>query len=240
MDLSIFIDLVSSIIPAILISILSTCLSLISNRKLKKQEELSHNIINNINDISKKAEEESQIMANEMILSVDKGQSLDEDIKKIPISRQNEITYTNKMKKNAEFDAKIEELIKNHHEQAIQQSVIQFWFSLIASLVGFIFIIAIIILSDNIQWYEYIVKLIPGIIIEAVSALFFSQAKATRERASDFLNKLREDHQYAKSIDIIDSIEDEKIKSLVKAEIALKLCKINNSDKIIDMIKKDS
>ena len=244
MDLLEIIEYSIPILATVLVAIGSTFVNYINKRNLRKQEELAYNIINDINDISKEVEEESQIIANKMMLRIEGGQAFDEAIKKISKEMSNSIlngnTYNNKIKKNADFDAKIEELIKNHHEQAIRQSVIQFWFSLIASIVGFIFIIAIIILSDNIEWYEYIVKLIPGIIIEAVSALFFSQAKATREQASDFLNKLREDRQYAKSIDIINSINDEKLKSMVKAEIALNLCKINNSDKIIDIIKNDS
>lgn len=130
------------------------------------------------------------------------------------------------------FDDKIEELIQNHHEQAIQQSIIQFWFSLIASIIGFVFIIIIVVISENLQWYEYVLKTLPGVIIEAVSVLFFSQSKETRERASDFLNRLREDRQFTKSIEIIDTIEDEKLKSLVKAEIALHLCGIKNIDVI--------
>lgn len=130
------------------------------------------------------------------------------------------------------FDDKIEELIENHHEQAIKQSVVQFWFSLIASAIGFVFIIVIIVISDNLQWYEYILKTLPGIIIEAVSVLFFSQSKETRERASDFLNRLREDRQFAKSIAIVDTIDDENLKSLVKAEISLHLCGIKDIDVI--------
>lgn len=138
------------------------------------------------------------------------------------------------------FDDKIEELIQNHHEQAIRQSVIQFWFSLIASVVGFVFIIVIVILSDDLEWYEYIIKILPGAIIESVSVLFFSQSKETRERASDFLNRLREDRQFTKSIAIIDTLSDEKLKSLVKAEIALHLCGINDIDVITEKIKKNN
>lgn len=135
------------------------------------------------------------------------------------------------------FDEKIEELIQDHHKQAIMQSTVQFWFSLFASVVGFIFIITIIVVSKDLQWYEYIAKIFPGIVIEAVSVLFFSQSKETRERASDFLNKLREDRQFTKSIGIVDTITDEKLKSLIKAEIALRLCGVQDIDVITNEIK---
>jgi len=149
---------------------------------------------------------------------------------KTKVDLENNLNVTSK-----KFDDRIEGLIQNHHEQAITQSVIQFWFSLIASVVGFVFIIVIVAVSEELQWYEYIVKTLPGVIIEAVSVLFFSQSKETRERASDFLNRLREDRQYAKSINLVETISDEKLRSLIKAEIALHLCGIKD----INVITKD-
>ena len=38
---------------------------------------------------------------------------------------------------------KVEELIQSHHEQAIKQSIIQFWFSLAVSIFGFLFIVLV-------------------------------------------------------------------------------------------------
>lgn len=128
------------------------------------------------------------------------------------------------------YDDKLEKLIQSHHEQALEQSRIQFWFSLGAAVVGFVFIICTVFFSKSAEWYEYIVKALPGGIIEIVSVLFFSQSRETRERASDFLNRLREDRQYEKSIAIADTIQDEKLKSLLKAEIAMRLCGIDNID----------
>lgn len=168
-------------------------------------------------------------------------------IGKRSIKSQNDISQNliekigtvNKCNNNFEinFDKDIEKLIKNHHEQAIFQSKIQFWFSLGASIVGFIFIIIIILNSKELRWYEYIVKMLPGIVIEAVSILFFSQSKETRERASDFLNRLREDRQYEKSIKIADTIDDSVLKATLKAEIALHLCGIDNTNIVSEKLK---
>ena len=127
-----------------------------------------------------------------------------------------------------QYDDKLESLIQSHHEQALIQSKIQFWFSLIAAVVGFAFIIAMVIFSQSSHWYEYIVNILPGGIIEAVSVLFFSQSRETRERASDFLNRLREDRQYEKAISIIESIDNDDLKAKLKAEISLHLCGIEN------------
>lgn len=137
--------------------------------------------------------------------------------------------YLQSTKENAKkYDNKIEEFIKNHHEQALLQSKIQFWFSLGISVVGFAFIIVMILITKEARWYEYIVRIVPGTVMETVSVLFFSQSKATRERASDFLNRLREDRQYEKAIKIAETIDDKDLQSTLKAEIALHLCGIDN------------
>lgn len=135
---------------------------------------------------------------------------------------------------NVNFDDKVEQLIQDHHKQAITQATVQFWFSLAAAVIGFIFIVVIIMISDSVAWYEYVLKLVPGIIIETVSVLFFSQSKDTRERASDFLNRLREDRQYAKSINIVESITDEKLKAIVKAKIALSMSNVETENGFLE------
>jgi hypothetical protein len=84
-----------------------------------------------------------------------------------------------------------------------------------------------IMMTRGSYWYEYILKILPGAIIETVSILFFKQSSETRERASDFLNRLRSDDQVSKSIIIADSINDEVLKSSIKAKIALHICGIN-------------
>lgn len=145
----------------------------------------------------------------------------------IDIANNAKAVEKNKITKDTEedrrYDRKIEELIQKHHEEAIWQSKVQFWLSVISSITGFFFIIIMLVISKELKWYDYIAKTFPGAIIEVVSILFFSQAKSTRDRASDFLNRLREDRQYEKSIDIVNTIEDSNLQSRVKAEIALHL-----------------
>lgn len=139
-----------------------------------------------------------------------------------------ELSYSNLKNddKNSK-DKAIEELISSHHEQALSQASTQFWSSLVASIIGFLFIILMIVFANNSHWYEYVLKVLPGAIIETVSYLFFKQSSETRNRASDFLNRLRNDEQISKSIVIADSINNEELKSLIKAKIALHICGIN-------------
>ena len=144
------------------------------------------------------------------------------------LQQEEKVHFSSILQERNGDDEKLDNLIHNHHSQALSQSKIQFWFSLIAAVVGFIFIIIMVCLASTNVWYEYIVRILPGVIIEAVSVLFFSQSRETRERASDFLNRLREDKQYEKGIAIAESISDEKLKSILKAEIALRLCGITD------------
>ncbi len=144
------------------------------------------------------------------------------------LQQEEKVHFSSILQEKNGDDEKLDNLIHNHHLQALSQSKIQFWFSLIAAVVGFIFIIIMVCLASTNVWYEYIVRILPGAIIEAVSVLFFSQSRETRERSSDFLNRLREDKQYEKGIAIAESISDEKLKSILKAEIALRLCGITD------------
>ena len=129
------------------------------------------------------------------------------------------------------FDEIVEKLITNHHEQALSQAKIQFWFSLIAACVGFFLIILILFITGDTEWYNKLVMTIPGVIIEVVSALFFSQSKEIRKTSSDFLNHLREDRKFEKGIEIANTLEDDKLKAKMLASISLNLCGI--SDQIL-------
>lgn len=127
-------------------------------------------------------------------------------------------------------DDYVHTLLESYHNQAIQQANIQFWFSIIASIVGFAFIFMIIFLEENNVWYEYILKTFPGVIVELISALFISQAKETRERATNLFEELNYDNKIDKSVDIADTIENNDVKSEVKAKIALHIIGIKNDN----------
>ena len=132
-------------------------------------------------------------------------------------------------KDKVQFDETIEALITNHHEQALREASTQFWFSLIAACIGFVFIAITFFISKDAEWVSKLVTAIPGVIIEAVSALFFSQSKETRERSSDFLNRLREDRKFEKGIELANTIQDDTLKSKMLATIALSLCSISTN-----------
>ena len=128
----------------------------------------------------------------------------------------------------------LHKLLELHHNQALQQANIQFWFSILAAVLGFGLIIFIIFFGQNKIWYEYIIRVIPGAIIEVISVLFINQARETRDRATNFFKELNYDKKIEKSIEIAESIDDKEIESTVKSKIALHIIGIceNNTNGI--------
>lgn len=112
-------------------------------------------------------------------------------------------------------------ILESYHNQALQQAAVQFWFSIMASALGFALIFMTIFFAENETWYEYILKSFPGAIVEVISALFISQAKETRDRATNLFKELNYDDKIEKSVEIADTIEDFDMKADVKAKIAL-------------------
>lgn len=123
-----------------------------------------------------------------------------------------------------------DELITNLYKQALKQSSIQFWVNIVTSVIGFCFIIFIVIVSGELEWYENLVKFIPGIIIEVVSVMFISQSKETSKQASNYLNRLRKDKQYEKSLEIAKLVTDINKRDETIARIALHFAGIDTEE----------
>jgi hypothetical protein len=114
----------------------------------------------------------------------------------------------------------IENLISSYHGQALGQARVQFWVSIVAAVVGFAWILYFGANIDS-ESLATISKTLPGIVTEVVAFLFFRQASETRQRATELYDRLRRDKQLAESVALVASIEDVRVKSAVKAQIAL-------------------
>jgi hypothetical protein len=121
----------------------------------------------------------------------------------------------------SEHDA-IEDLINGYHAQALSQASVQFWFSLAAATVGFALIIysAVHTKTDGLI---QIANAFPGVVMDAVAYLFFQQASATRQRATDLYDRLRNDKRTNEAVQIVESIQDDRVKSYIQAQMALHL-----------------
>ena len=114
----------------------------------------------------------------------------------------------------------VESLVNSYHQQALSQARVQFWFSVGAATVGFGYILYAATGIDSKSAVDYM-KVLPGVVIDAVAALFFRQAEQTRERATELYDRLRKDRQVSRAESMVASIEDSTIRSAVKAQIAL-------------------
>jgi hypothetical protein len=128
-----------------------------------------------------------------------------------------------------------ETLLKRHHMQALRQASIQFWAGLASAAIGFVFIIYMISslqAAVNVQWYEYVSGSLPGTVIAVVSGLFFKQAQATRDRGTEFFEKLNYQKQVFNSVAIAESIIGDDLQAQVKAQIALRIIGIEPLQKL--------
>lgn len=112
------------------------------------------------------------------------------------------------------------DLVNGYHQQALSQARVQFWFSVTAASVGFIYILyAATRASDG--TLAVILNTLPGVVIDAVAFLFFRQAEQTRERATALYDRLRQDSLVENAQRMVESIDEIQVRSLVKAQIAL-------------------
>ena len=88
----------------------------------------------------------------------------------------------------------------------------QFWFSVVAATVGFLYILyaAADFQADN---WASLLKVLPGVVIDAVAVLFFRQAEQTRQRATELYDRLRIDSNTIVAKELLSSIEEVKIRS---------------------------
>ncbi|MGC4013631.1 MAG: hypothetical protein QM755_03790 [Luteolibacter sp.] len=123
----------------------------------------------------------------------------------------------------------IQELVNSYHQQALSQARVQFWFSVAAAAVGFAYILYSASSAIGNDWAN-IVRILPGVVIDAVAVLFFRQAEQTRQRATELYDRLRKDSQAAMAKELLVSIEDKRIRSIAQAQIALHLSGVTTKD----------
>lgn len=132
-------------------------------------------------------------------------------------------------------------LFKEYHAQSLAQSRISFWFSIVFASIGF-FIIVISILTaiylEN-NTVGSIISLISGIVMEAVSALFFVQSNKSRELMSSFFDKLRTDRKLEDAIILANQIPDEQLQSKIKVILSLNFAEVTTTDEILGVVLKE-
>jgi len=125
----------------------------------------------------------------------------------------------------------VRDLVNDYQRQALSQSRAQFWFSVAAAVGGFVLISYMVVTSarEGANELELAVSAVPGILVEAVAALFFTQAREIRQRATELYDRLRSDSQQSSAIQLANSIESETLRSELKVQLALHFAGINVS-----------
>ncbi|WP_433583422.1 TRADD-N-associated membrane domain-containing protein [Paenibacillus amylolyticus] len=157
---------------------------------------------------------------NEVIITPKASTDSEEAIKTL---QQNFSQLKSEIKNNKNTWSLVEGLIENYHKQALRQASIQFWFSALAAALGLGFIIMSLLYSESTSAYEKVVGTIPGLTVDAIAILFFKQAEQTRQRATELYDRLRLDKEREEAIKLIEAIADPSLKSIVKAQLALKI-----------------
>ena len=219
--------LTSLIIGAIgtLVGILANLLADKINKKTKLEKEKFEELL---------ASSESRAEEAKMILMKALSERLPPDIKLEDLSEKlssqlkiaGDVVIHNVIKPDSQL---IEELVNSYHQQALSQARVQFWFSVIAAMVGFGYILYSASLFSEDNWVT-ILNILPGVVIDTVALLFFRQAEQTRQRATELYDRLRSDSQAIMAKDLLSSIEDTKIRSIAQAQIALHLSGVVTKD----------
>jgi uncharacterized membrane protein YraQ (UPF0718 family) len=233
-----------------LISIMSTSLSavgaiiagLLFEKIFKKRQSERKKAVTDIEEIAQIAEKHTASDTKKIIESIDayiiKTLSNAQSSPEVDLLRKNVSEQPISYRLNPIFT--IENLITNYHEQALNQARVQFWFSVGAATIGFIWIIIYGIMISP-QDIATIAKVLPGVVIDAVAGLFFKQAADTRRRATELYDRLRQDKKNDETMKMVSSIDDNELRNRVKAQIALNLSKSEDIelDSIIKKRKTD-
>lgn len=118
--------------------------------------------------------------------------------------------------------------LAGYYNQALSRSNVSFWFSLVFASIGFVVIIIAFTTHQSGDLTGTIVKLACGIVIDAVSSLFFVQSTNAQRNMSEFFEKLRLDRLNAEARDMIGEIEDSVMRDQLRAQLILKYSGVEN------------
>jgi len=112
-----------------------------------------------------------------------------------------------------------DDLTYRYHQQAINQSTILFYLSVLASVGGFSLIAYAAIVSVGADSLQLTLRAIPGSIFECLAILFFKQSARLRRRATDLYDRLRSDQKHMSVLALIESIDNPQLRNLIKAQV---------------------
>lgn len=112
--------------------------------------------------------------------------------------------------------------LEAYYNQALFRTNVSFWFSLIFAAVGFGVIILAFMTHNPADLTGSLLKVGSGVVIDAVSGLFFVQATSAQKAMQEFFEKLRLDRASADAREIISEITDPDRADQLRAQLVLK------------------
>lgn len=113
------------------------------------------------------------------------------------------------------------EQLANYYSLTLGQARVSFWFSLVFASIGFVVIVSAAVFYSSGDYVSASIKIASGLVIDAVSALFFVQSRRAQESMSAFFEKLRNDRQFVEARKICEEIADDRIKDNLKTVLVL-------------------
>lgn len=121
-----------------------------------------------------------------------------------------------------------EEKLMIYQQQTTIHSNVQFYVGLIMSILGFILLIGLIISSyGSDTTVNSAINIVGSLIFEGISLLFLKESQKLRIRVKELHDSVLEDYNRKEAIELADKIYDEKLRSLVQAQLAFQLIGID-------------
>ena len=120
-------------------------------------------------------------------------------------------------------------LKKAYHQQRLDQSKWAFRLSFCGSIVGFVVIIATVVFglaTDSSEWPG----IVSGIIIEAVSALFYELSNRANKKITEFFAELTKEANVNTAVKMCDQVKDDAVRDKLITDLSLKLSDIEDKN----------
>ncbi|MCU5508087.1 hypothetical protein OCB07_04400 [Bacillus cereus] len=215
--------LLESIIPVVFAALVSTVL-VSSTYSLRKVSEKTQKALTDRINAHKKALEAYEEHPPKKQETVSTGDT-------------NVFAYTSPNKKKIEFAInENEDIMIIHQKQTLMQSKVQFFTGIVMSILGFAFFVYILYVSlDSSNNVALTIKLTSSLIFEAIAVIFLKESHKSRETSKGYHDNLRESSKQKQAIKIADSIQNEEIRSMIQAQLALHMIGIKSET--IDITK---
>lgn len=125
------------------------------------------------------------------------------------------------------------EALANYYNHALRRANISFAFSLIFAAIGFIVIVYAIGSYDPADKVGAIIRVLSGVVIDAVAALFFAQSNRAQASMQSFFEKLRVDRASAQAMALLTDIENPDRRDELRAQFIRRLADI---DRLIENV----